>query len=460
MIQPVRTVAEPLARQEQIAGARTARDCDHRWRSWMNPRACRCWSTRPPGACGRRTSWPTPSTWSPSEWRRTGASWCSACVTGRRRRSSAIWARLRAGHPVALLDVDAPGRADRRADRSLPAGLRGASGRSRAPRGRTAGPMPAASQIAAELAVLLSTSGTTGSPKLVRLSHRNVAANASSIAQYLEIDGGERAIASLPFHYSYGLSVLHSHLVAGASVIAHAPLDHAAGVLGRRGALGRDLVRRACPTRTRSSNAPLCCARPCPTRCGRSPRPAAAWRPESMTELHELMSERGGRLWVMYGQTEATARISYVPPRRCRTRLTRSAIPIPGGRLSVRSGSEVATEPDVEGELVYHGPERDARLRHGARGSGAAATPRAESCARETSAASTPTASSGSPAGPSGSRRSSACGQNLDEIEAAASAYGPVAAVDGGDQIVLWREADAEIEPATICGERSRAGSA
>ena len=72
-----------------------------------------------------------------------------------------------------------------------------------------------APRIARDVAVLLSTSGTTGSPKLVRLSHGNIAANASSIAQYLELDGGERAVASLPIHYSYGLSVLNSHLVAG-----------------------------------------------------------------------------------------------------------------------------------------------------------------------------------------------------------------------------------------------------
>ena len=74
-------------------------------------------------------------------------------------------------------------------------------------------------------------------------------------------------------------------------------------------------------------------------------------------------------------------------------------------------------------------------------------TRRAESCVRETSAASTRMASSGSPAGPSGSQKSSGCAQNLDEIESVASAYGPVAATDGGHRIVLWREANAGIEP-------------
>ena len=70
-----------------------------------------------------------------------------------------------------------------------------------------------------DLALLLSTSGTTGSPKLVRLSRDNVAANAAAIADYLALTPADRAITALPLHYCYGLSVLHSHLVAGASVV-------------------------------------------------------------------------------------------------------------------------------------------------------------------------------------------------------------------------------------------------
>ena len=70
-----------------------------------------------------------------------------------------------------------------------------------------------------ELFLLLSTSGSTGSPQLVRLTQAAVEANARSIREALRIDGAERAVASLPLHYSYGLSVLNSHLCAGASVM-------------------------------------------------------------------------------------------------------------------------------------------------------------------------------------------------------------------------------------------------
>ena len=69
-----------------------------------------------------------------------------------------------------------------------------------------------------ELALLLSTSGSTGSPKLVRLSHRNLSSNAAAIAEYLDLGVRDRGISSLPFHYCYGLSVLHSHLLVGATV--------------------------------------------------------------------------------------------------------------------------------------------------------------------------------------------------------------------------------------------------
>ena len=70
-----------------------------------------------------------------------------------------------------------------------------------------------------ELALLLTTSGSTGSPKLVRLTLRNLAVNAQSIAQYLRLTPTERPITSLPLSYSYGLSVINSHLTAGASLL-------------------------------------------------------------------------------------------------------------------------------------------------------------------------------------------------------------------------------------------------
>src|SRR4051794_12020679 len=70
-----------------------------------------------------------------------------------------------------------------------------------------------------ELALLLSTSGSTGAEKLVRLSWRNIEANAEAVAQYLEITDADRAVTTLPMHYCYGLSVIHSYLARGASLL-------------------------------------------------------------------------------------------------------------------------------------------------------------------------------------------------------------------------------------------------
>ena len=67
--------------------------------------------------------------------------------------------------------------------------------------------------------LLLSTSGTTGSRKFVRLSHRNIDGNAEAIARYLELTPAERPITSLPLHYTFGLSVVNSHWLAGAAVV-------------------------------------------------------------------------------------------------------------------------------------------------------------------------------------------------------------------------------------------------
>lgn len=75
-----------------------------------------------------------------------------------------------------------------------------------------------ANDLHPELALLLSTSGSTGSAKLARLSKQAINANSLSIAQYLQIEPTDRAVTSLPLHYSYGLSILNSHLAVGASV--------------------------------------------------------------------------------------------------------------------------------------------------------------------------------------------------------------------------------------------------
>lgn len=70
-----------------------------------------------------------------------------------------------------------------------------------------------------DLILCLTTSGSTGSPKLVRLSLKNLESNAESIAEYLQIDKNERPVTTLPMYYSFGVSVINSHLIKGATLL-------------------------------------------------------------------------------------------------------------------------------------------------------------------------------------------------------------------------------------------------
>jgi len=360
---------------------------------------------------------------------------------------------VRAGHAVALLDAAAHADlTEALIDRYRPAFVVH-SDDGPTPRVRR-GSDATGRQLGDELAVLLSTSGTTGSPKLVRLAYRNIEANANSIAEYLEIDERERAIQSLPIHYSYGLSVLHSHLAAGASVIltphsimrpqfwadaarwestSFAGVPYSYAILERTG-----LLRNAIPDTMRTLM-----------------QAGGRLAPESIIQLHEMMSDRGGRMWVMYGQTEATARISYVPPEALPEKAHTIGIPIPGGRLSIRVGTQEIAEPDVEGELIYHGPNvmlgyaedrEDLVLGdalHGELHTGDLGSFDEDGFFRLTGRT---------------KRIAKIYGLrvNLDEIEAAASAHGPVAAVDGGEQILLWRVAGAETTAGDLRREIAR----
>ncbi len=203
-----------------------------------------------------------------------------------------------------------------------------------------------------DLAVLLSTSGTTGSPKLVRLSHRNVEANARSIVEYLEIDGGDRAISSLPFYYSYGLSVLNSHLEAGASLIltdesvSSPEFWRAFEEQQATSIAGVPFTYEMLET-LRIRERPLPHLRKMTQAGGRLPQ-------ELVKQYADWSAPRGIRFFVMYGQTEATARMAYLPPSLAASHSDCIGIPIPGGEFELADAND-PERPGV-GELVYRGP--------------------------------------------------------------------------------------------------------
>ncbi|MER6113414.1 AMP-binding protein [Streptomyces hirsutus] len=203
-----------------------------------------------------------------------------------------------------------------------------------------------------DLALLLSTSGSTGSPKLVRLSHDNLQANAESIATYLNIGDSDRAATTLPMHYCYGLSVINSHLSHGAGLIvtglsvtdacfwdlfratggtALAGVPYTFDLLDRVGFESMELPHLRYVTQAGGRMAPE-----------RVARYAASGR------------RAGWELFVMYGQTEATARMAYLPPALAPERPHAVGMPIPGGAFRLQPVDGI-DEPDT-GELVYSGP--------------------------------------------------------------------------------------------------------
>ncbi|MFE0601956.1 AMP-binding protein [Streptomyces sp. NPDC058892] len=203
-----------------------------------------------------------------------------------------------------------------------------------------------------DLALLLSTSGSTGSPKLVRLSHENLQSNAESIAEYLGIRDTDRAATTLPMHYCYGLSVIHSHLLRGAGLIltglsvadscfwelfrschgtTFAGVPYTFDLLDRVGFDTMELPHLRYVTQAGGRLAP-----------------------ERVEHYAALGHAAGWELFVMYGQTEATARMAYLPPHLTRTHPGAAGIPIPGGSFRLRT---VPDRPGADtGELVYTGP--------------------------------------------------------------------------------------------------------
>ncbi|MEX5636788.1 AMP-binding protein [Parafrankia sp. FMc2] len=208
-----------------------------------------------------------------------------------------------------------------------------------------------------ELALLLSTSGSTGSPKLVRLSYANLQANAESIAEYLGIGPGDRAATTLPMSYCYGLSVIHSHLVRGATLIltsmsvvdrgfwelfraaratSLAAVPYTFDLLDRVGFDGMALPHLRYVTQAGGRLAP-----------------------DRVARYARLGQRQGWDLVVMYGQTEATARMAYLPPHLAVTHPHAIGVPVPGGSFRLEPVAEDtrgAADADDVGELVYSGP--------------------------------------------------------------------------------------------------------
>lgn len=209
-------------------------------------------------------------------------------------------------------------------------------------------------EINPELLLCLTTSGSTGSPKFVRLSEKNLQSNAESIAEYLHINGNERPVTSLPMYYSYGMSVINSHLIKGATIL-----------LTDKAVMQRefwDFIKEQ--KATSIAGVPYTYEMLKRLRFFRMNLPelktmiqaGGKLNADYVREYVAFAKQNNKEFIVMYGQTEAAPRMSYLPFDKAIEKNASIGIAIPGGELSVvDADGNVIIQPEVEGELLYKG---------------------------------------------------------------------------------------------------------
>lgn len=209
-------------------------------------------------------------------------------------------------------------------------------------------------ELNSQLCLLLTTSGSTGSPKLVRQSYKNVRSNADAIVEYLGLNKDERPITTLPMNYTYGLSIINSHFMVGATIL-----------VTEKGLMQKDFWSFFKSMEATSfGGVPYTYEMLDKLRFYRMDIPSLKYITQAggklTPKLHEKFAgyceDKGIKFVVMYGQCEATARMGYLPPENAVSKCGSMGIPIPGGRFRlIDDGGDDITEPDITGELVYEG---------------------------------------------------------------------------------------------------------
>lgn len=203
-----------------------------------------------------------------------------------------------------------------------------------------------------DLSLLLPTSGSTGSPKLVRHSYRNIEANADNVRRLFKLDGTEKAMAILPMHYTMGLSVIASHLLAGATLLLSArslldkgfwsTLKEATSFTGVP--YSYEILTKMRFTRMDLPNLKVITQ-------GGGKLTEAMWN-----TLAQYAKDNNKQFIATYGQSECTARMAYLPAELALEKVCSIGVAEPGGQLSIidDNGNETF-EGEAQGEMVYRG---------------------------------------------------------------------------------------------------------
>lgn len=205
-------------------------------------------------------------------------------------------------------------------------------------------------------AAVIYTSGSAGKPKGVMLSHANILANTRSIVESLGLASDDVQMVVLPFFYVMGKSLLNTHVAVGGTVVLNNKFAYTAAVLKQ---MAEEKV-------TGFSGVPSTYAHllfRSPLAAYRDKLPALRYCSQAgghmpariKLELLEVLPAHT-RLVVMYGATEASARLSYVPPDRLAAKIDSIGVPIPGVSLSVLSPAGRELGPGEKGEIVAGGP--------------------------------------------------------------------------------------------------------
>jgi acyl-coenzyme A synthetase/AMP-(fatty) acid ligase len=208
--------------------------------------------------------------------------------------------------------------------------------------------------LSPDLALLLTTSGSTGSPKFVRQSHQNIRANTDSIVEYLSLTQRERPITTLPMNYTYGLSIINTHLDVGATIL-----------LTDKGVAQKEFWAFFREQKATSfGGVPYTYEMLDRMRFTRMDLPSLTTMTQAggklLPELHRKYAEwcekTGRQFIVMYGQCEATARMAYLPWEKSLAKIGAMGVAIPGGAFElVDVNGDLITAPHVTGELRYRG---------------------------------------------------------------------------------------------------------
>lgn len=204
-----------------------------------------------------------------------------------------------------------------------------------------------------QLAAIIYTSGTTGNPKGVTLSHSNLVANTKSIIEYLQLTHEDKVVNVLPFYYSYGNSVLHTHIAVGGTVIIEKSFLYPHKVLysmqeyGATGFYGVPSTYSLLLNRVNLADYKLPDLR----------YMAQAGGPMPTLNIKKILNVfKDIKFFVMYGQTEATARLCYLPPERLDDKPGSIGIAIPGVTVEIRDENDKKVEPGKIGQICAKGP--------------------------------------------------------------------------------------------------------